>query len=163
MEILKQALNNFEKRAIESKQKGKRLDVEQINLIQKSMGMELPSWYIEMMLNYSLVNVAFEYLEYEEEDITSDISISDYNTILSEIDEAYPGLEVKSMGYINFGICLQGSGDPIFINLKENNNPSVIRIFHDGIIENGRIDENGGNKLADKLSEFLNRAEFENY
>ena len=161
MEILKIALDNFEKRSAASKQKGKRLDRKQINIIQESMGMKLPNWYVDMMLNHDLTDIMFEYLEYDNE--KSGISISSYNTILSEINDAYPGLGIKSMGYINFGECLQGSGDPIFINLKENDNPPVIRVYHDGTIENGIIDKNGGNKLADNLSDFLNKAEFDNF
>lgn len=163
MEILKTALSDFIKRSIESKQKGKRLDVEQINLIQESMGIELPDWYVEMMLNYDLTNLEFDYLEDDDEDMKSSISISDFNTIQSEINDAHPGLEIKSMGYVNFGTCLEGSGDPIFINIKGNDNPPVVRVYHDGIIENGIIDEDGGNKLADRLSDFFNRAEIYSY
>jgi hypothetical protein len=159
---LKIAINSFIKRSIESNQQGKRLDVEQIALIQESMEMELPNWYVEMMLNHDLINIEFEYLEYENEDMKSSISISNFNTIQSEINEAYPGLEIKSMGYINFGTCLEGSGNPIFINLKENDNTPVIRVYHDGIIKDGIIDEDGGNKLADNLSDFFDKSEFEN-
>ena len=160
MEVLKKSLTNFIKRSIKAKQAGSSLNQEQINTIQKAMDMELPNWYVEMMLNYNLTNIEFTFLE---DEYKSDIAISDYDTILSEINEAHPGLDIKPMGFVNFGTCLQGSGDPIFINLKENNNPAVIRIYHDGIIENEIIDENGGNKLADKLSDFFDNALFETY
>jgi len=162
MKTLKIAINSFIKRSIESNQQGKRLDVEQIALIQESMEMKLPDWYAAMMLNHDLIDIEFEYLECEDEGMKSSISISNFNTIQSETNEAYPGLDIKSMGYINFGTCLEGSGNPIFINLKENHNPSVVRLYHDGIIKDGIIDEDGGNKLTDNLSDFFDRAEFEN-
>lgn len=161
MSELKLAIESYTKRKEEIKLKGKNLSLDELSDIQKSMDITLPNWYIEMMLNGFLINTEFEYKEYDDDDYRSDIKISDYKTILSEINEAYPGIEIKSMGYINFGVCLQGSGDQIFINLLENNNPQVLRIYHNCyIIDNGKVSKEGMNILANSLSNFFNRAEF---
>ena len=162
MKKLELAIINFIQKAKSTNQVGANLNQMQLDEIAKSMKMKLPKWYEKLMCESSIINIKFEYQEYE--DYKSHISIANFKTIMNEINEAYPGVAIKELGYVNFGTCLEGSGDPIFINLKEESNPFVVRVYHDGLFfENGKIDEDSGKILANKLSVFFEKTEFLNY
>lgn len=161
MKKLELAIQNFIEKAKSTNQVGTNLSQLELDEIAKSMNMELPEWYKKIMCECSIVDIEFDYSEYEDsEGYESSIAISDFEIIMSETNDAYPGCAIKELGYVNFGDCLQGSGDPIFINLKEEN-PKVVRIFHDGaLLENGIVDEDSGNILASELADFLQNAIF---
>ncbi len=60
-----------------------------------------------------------------------DLKIFGENKILDEANEFYPGLAVKKDGFIPVAGCLQGSGDPYFININDGANGPLYRIYHD--------------------------------
>ena len=161
MKNLDLVIKDFIKKAKNTNQIGTNLSQTELDEIAKSMNIELPEWYKKLMHESSIVDIEFDYSEYEDaEGYESSIAISDFEIIMSETNDAYPGCAIKELGYVNFGDCLQGSGDPIFINLKEEN-PKVVRIFHDGgLLENGKFDEDSGNILASDLAVFFENAIF---
>ena len=60
-----------------------------------------------------------------------------YDEKMSE-DEAinyYPGIVVKSLGFIPVASCELGSGDPYFINLNDGKRGPLYRIYHDEVVD----------------------------
>ncbi len=53
----------------------------------------------------------------------------------SESNDFYPGLIVKADGYVPIGGCLIGSGDPYFINIRDQQPGPVYRIYHDSVFD----------------------------
>lgn len=52
---------------------------------------------------------------------------------LSEATEAEPGKSFARRGYVPVGACLNGSGDPYFIDVSVDlDDPKLVRIVHDG-------------------------------
>ncbi|WP_342806048.1 hypothetical protein [Alteromonas sp. M12] len=65
------------------------------------------------------------------------VDIYIFNDAMSE-DEAnncYPGIGVKSSGYIPVAGCQSGTGDPYFININEGDGGSFYRIYHDEVFD----------------------------
>lgn len=52
---------------------------------------------------------------------------------VSEANEFYPGLVVKADGYVPIAGCAEGSGDPYFIRLQDQQPGPVYRIYHDSV------------------------------
>jgi hypothetical protein len=51
----------------------------------------------------------------------------------SESNEFYPGLVVKADGYVPIAGCAEGSGDPYFIRIQDQQPGPVYRIYHDTV------------------------------
>jgi hypothetical protein len=60
-----------------------------------------------------------------------DLKLFDESEILEEANEFYPGVAVIKDGFIPVASCLQGSGDPYFININDGINGCLYRIYHD--------------------------------
>jgi hypothetical protein len=52
-----------------------------------------------------------------------------------EACEFYPGLIVKEDGFVPIGQDLTGSGDPYFINTRDDSAGPVYRIYHDSVAD----------------------------
>lgn len=157
MNNLETALKQFIEKAENINAKGKALRQEQVRILQQSTDLVLPDWYTNMVLNYPIFGIELEIYEAEYEN-KSIIEISSFQNLLNESNEAYPGLEARKYGYINFGSCLQGSGDPIFINLTIGDNPPVVRLYHDDLLKDKTLENGGGHIIANSISEFLTEA-----
>ena len=79
-------------------------------------------------------------LEGKEIEIPEDIDLSELGAnfvILDELDiqkeseDLYPGIVVAKEGFVPVGGCLEGSGDPYFINLNDGAEGPLYRIYHD--------------------------------
>ena len=80
-----------------------------------------------------------------------DLKIFSEADIVKEANEFYPGLIVKKDGFIPVASCLQGSGDPYFINVNDGPNGCLYRIYHDAEM----IDDDNYN-LDDAVNIVLN-------
>jgi len=93
----------------------------------------IPEYWKEFLTTNSLVGQSCaipEQCDLSELD-GGDLKIFDENEIVNEANEFYPGLAVRKDGYIPVASCLQGSGDPYFINVNDGNNGCLYRIYHD--------------------------------
>lgn len=160
MTNLQSIISDFKKRANKAEQIGKNLSTTELNILGQKLNIELPSWYVELLTSASIVGLDFYIEEYKEEELSS-IGISGFDNILGEMIDCFPGMDVLQWGFINFGACNIGTGDPIFINLKEGINPPVYRIYHDGeTFESGIIEGANAHKIAENLSSFFKKALF---
>lgn len=80
-----------------------------------------------------------------------DLKIFSEANVVEEANEFYPGLIVKKDGFIPVASCLQGSGDPYFINVNDGANGCLYRIYHDAEM----IDDDNYN-LDDAVNIVLN-------
>lgn len=86
-----------------------------------------------------------------------DMQLMDDAQMLDEAFEAYPGIVAVPMGFVPFGMCNLGSGDPYFIRAADG---AVVRIPHDAASET-TLDTSQIELVAQSLSELLDNATFE--
>lgn len=122
-----------------------------------------PQWYAEVLMNYPLIDSCFHL---DESDDVSELGVSlkvlSPEGILSESFECYPGIAASSLGYLPFGSCLEGSGDPYFLDLTDPNsvNPRLVRIPHESVIEEV-LDERQIEVVSETLTAFFQEATIE--
>jgi len=93
----------------------------------------IPEYWKEFLKTNSLIGQCCEIPEeLDLSELGGDFKIYGENEILNEANDFYPGLAVKKDGFIPVASCLQGSGDPYFININDGINGSLYRIYHDG-------------------------------
>ncbi|WP_417884517.1 hypothetical protein [Vibrio rumoiensis] len=64
-----------------------------------------------------------------------DLYIMDESSSIQETTEYYPGMYVKSDGYVPVAGCEIGSGNPYFININDGEDGSLYCIFHDVVTD----------------------------
>ncbi|MCI0638955.1 MAG: hypothetical protein L0Y72_22915 [Gemmataceae bacterium] len=67
--------------------------------------------------------------------VGASIELLDEDSAAEEANEFYPGLVVKADGFVPIGSCLIGTGDPYFINVRDDPPGPVYRIYHDSVID----------------------------
>ena len=115
-----------------------------------------PDWYLHLVSNR---NMAGSYFSVDEDHDRSGFGVElqwmSAEQMCDEATNCFPGIVAMSLGYLPFGICLEGSGDPYF--LKVGGGPedtSVVRIPHDAV--RGEIlDETRIELIAKDLAEFF--------
>ena len=79
-------------------------------------------------------------LEGKEIDIPEEIDLSELGAnfeifdeldIRKEAEDLYPGIAVAKDGFVPVGGCLEGSGDPYFIDQNDGPAGPLYRIYHD--------------------------------
>lgn len=97
----------------------------------------VPDWLVNLLSQFPLCGSEFELAE---ENDTSGLGASvgwlDLDGILSEARDCQPGLSVLKLRFLPFGSDLTGSGDPYFLDLRDNSeDPMVVRIPHSYAVE----------------------------
>jgi len=133
---------------------------EESNLKQKLPASLIPDWYIFLLKNFPLVGVSF-CLEEEDDksEMGADLKWFGPDEIIDESSLMYPGKAVATLGYLPVASCLTGSGDPYFLNLKDNkiDNPKLMRIPHDFASDSG-YPEDAIEVVSESLSDFFSLA-----
>ncbi|MCL6603727.1 MAG: SMI1/KNR4 family protein [Paenibacillus sp.] len=133
---------------------GRTTSIGELQDLQKNINIKLPEWYFDLYSSVNLIDAEFGFREFEADgdyDGISFIIVGDIKDILDESLKYSPGMNVLEEGYIFFGSCSHGSGDPIFLNIKIENeqDPPVFRIYHD---------DNSIVQISNSLSELFNNA-----
>ena len=63
--------------------------------------------------------------------VGASIQLFDEPDAASEANDFYPGLVVKADGYVPIAGCVEGSGDPYFIRIQDQQPGPVYRVYHD--------------------------------
>ncbi|MBL0741461.1 SMI1/KNR4 family protein [Chryseolinea lacunae] len=157
---LKKSLDGFVERAKGTTAEGETVDRETLKALNERLDGILPFWFLELLATYPLVNAEFNFpLHAPDEDYDGCIQVQWARPaeIFSETVECYPGLAMKPLGYFCFGIDPSGGGNPFFIKNDGSDNPPVFQIYHDVSDDGEVIEREGMEKLADSLSDFLDK------
>lgn len=123
-----------------------------------SFGKLVPDWFLNLCTERNLAGSTFSLAE--ESDLSEmgvELKWMTAEQMVDEATNAYPGIAAIKKGYLPFGSCLEGSGDPYFLKVgKEHNDTPVVRIPHDAII-NEEVDESKVEIVAANLVEFFER------
>jgi len=149
--------NALEKRL--SALKGRRLSKGETQELTSSLKKAVPPWLTTFLSAYPIIGVSFTLSEKEDrsglgvemEWLTSD-------DMISEAKHAYPGIPALVMGYLPIGSCLSGTGDYYYISARAGEDPPVLRIPHDSVVDDEHIDESQIEIVAPSLGDFLKRA-----
>ena len=78
--------------------------------------------------------------------------------MVDEVNNFYPGIVAIKKGYLPFGVCLEGSGDPYFLRIgKGHDDTPVVRIPHDAVADE-EIDESSIEVVTSNLVEFFQKS-----
>ena len=150
---------------IESLLNGSKITKSELDSLAKNLPIEMiPPWLIEALQSYPLAGVCFSLDEnYDESGLGADLKWMSVNQMIEEALFAYPGKVVLNLGYIPVASCLVGSGDPYFLKMKGSNSddPSLVRIPHDAVAEDGSYCESEIEVVCNSLSSFFNLSEID--
>lgn len=120
----------------------------------------LPSWLLSWLLMYPVVETDFSLTDAEDNSgLGVEMKWLSPSQIISEAFEAFPGTAAAGLGYLPIGMCLEGSGDYYFLKIAIGDDPLFVRIPHDAIDAERRLREDQVEIIANRLSEFLEKAE----
>ena len=145
---------------------GKVISLAEMKDLQSRLTNPLPAWYAELLMMYPLSS---RYINYPNQ--TPGDSHEDYDSmrlaraidIYNEMEECYPGLAIRDLGYTLFASDPTGSGDPYFIKTAEGDNPPVYKVYHDVSHIGTVVEKEGMNMIAVSLAEFFNNAAVDSY
>jgi hypothetical protein len=105
-----------------------------IRLLREKLPAALvPEWLADMLKRYDLAGADFELTE--EQDLSqlgASISWMPATEMIVEANECEPGMTVVRAGFLPFGTCTVGSGDPYFLDMRQGSrDPPVVRVPHD--------------------------------
>jgi len=78
--------------------------------------------------------------------------------MIREATSLYPGIVTIKSGYVPVGECEQGSGDPFFVSFAASDDPPLMQIFHDRVVEGPDLPSDAYWAVVGSLSEFFERA-----
>jgi len=118
-----------------------------------------PEWLVEFLKSCPIIGTTIELSE--EDDLSgqgAEMLWMPAHQIVDEMVNASPGREAAPLGYLAFGSCLIGSGDPYFMDLsKGSDDPPIIRIPHVAAVREP-LDQGQIERVAVSLSELLLRS-----
>lgn len=136
-------------------------DTEEKMLRDKLPGKLVPPWLLEMLKEFPLAGVSFSMPKEEDEShMGVDLKWMIPSHVIDEALSTYPGLSVLSQGYLPIGSCLEGSGDPYFLDLREgSDDPAIVRIPHDSVPSDSQpYPEDDIELVCSTMSEFFSIA-----
>lgn len=120
----------------------------------------LPAWLVNLLRNYPLTESEFSLSEDDDaSEMGAEIKWLTPAQMISEATECFPGMAAAPIGYLPVGMCLEGSGDPYFININNGENPPPVRIPHEAIDDADALREEEIEIVSPSLSRFFKDAE----
>lgn len=137
---------------------GRKINKQELKIVDENY----PNYLLDIIKKFEVIGRG---LSLGEEQDVSGLGVEmQWMTVKEQLEEAYecyPGMLVVNRGYYPVGKCLEGSGDPYFIN-KEDNVLKLYRIYHDAIL-NDEINESEIDFVCDlKILLELNRVYLSN-
>ncbi len=119
---------------------------------QAALGGKIPAWLLDAMRDLALSEAQFCFED-------ADLKWLALPAIVEESTQLLPGKLLLPLGYLPVAECLQGSGDPYFLDLRSNDDdPALVRAAHDSV-RAGEYDLRGIDGVARSLSDFFARAQ----
>jgi hypothetical protein len=115
-----------------------------------------PDDVLGFIAEYPIIGVAFSLSENDDESgMGVEMRVLSPSEAIDEAKMAYPGISAVQRGYLPFGMCLAGSGDPYFVHCPTQR---LVRIPHDAAIED-QLDESSIEVVASSVRRFFQLAE----
>ena len=92
-----------------------------------------PDWLANVLRRYRLADTSFDLTEAQDlSGLGAEVNWLPVKHMIREACDMEPGFTVVRSGFIPFGQCAIGTGDPFFFDMRGgSNNPSVVRVPHD--------------------------------
>lgn len=121
---------------------GKCIDEEQAQkLREKFSGVDYVEDWIKLQEGLNLIYQVFELPpEKDQSGFGTNMEVLNGDEQIQEAFDFYPGIAAVKNGYLPFANCLNGSGDPYFINYNSDSF-NIYRIPHHAVLEDNTIDE----------------------
>ena len=120
----------------------------------------LPQWLLNLMATYPVIGARFRLSENQDQSgLGVDMKWLTPGQMVSEAKEAQPGIAAAVSSYLPIGMCLQGSGDPYFLQAGSGEDPPVVRIPHQALDGEYRLQEDQVEIVSENLSKFLSETE----
>ena len=115
----------------------------------------IPEYWRNFIIANDIIGCDFEVSEEDDlSELGADIRIMNIEQCISEATECYPGIVALKEGYVPVAMCLAVSGDYYYIKIKEGENGSLYRIYHDAV-EGETIANNGIEKVLSSYASLL--------
>lgn len=135
---------------------GHPLEMKGLMRLQSEFGLALPSFLVSDLLLYPLTGLVFSLDdEQDESGLGAEFRWMSLDEMIDEATVVYPGISAIRQGFLPVGICLEGTGDPYFLRVKDG---VLVRIPHDAVVNN-ELDVNRVEKVATSLKDLVEIAE----
>jgi hypothetical protein len=93
----------------------------------------VPDWLVDALRRYRLADTHFEFTEAQDlSGLGADVRWLPVKHMIGEACDLEPGFTVVRSGFLPFGGCAIGTGDPFFLDMRSgSNDPPVVRVPHD--------------------------------
>ena len=119
---------------------------------QAALGNQIPRWLLDAMRDLPLSEAQFSFEDF-------DLKWLALPALVEESTQLLPGKLLLPLGYLPVAECLQGTGDPYFLDLRTNSDdPALVRAAHDSV-RAGEYDLRGIEGVARSLSDFFARVQ----
>ena len=128
----------------------------QLELLQHEFHDLVPQWFLHLVANSKLTGSSFS-IQAGQDRSTLGVELQwmSAEQVVDEATNCYPGIIATGLGYLPFGICLEGSGDPYFLKFGDGQKDTpVVRIPHDAVRDEN-LDESRIELVAIDLAEFF--------
>ena len=126
--------------------------------LASALGRPLPDWLTVLLQDYPLSGAELSWQAHpsdDEFDGRRDIILANPEAMARESTEFTPGAEILPLGYVCIAADGDGTGDPYFISLDEDD-PPVYQVHHEDDPAEHQIGPHTATRVADHLSDFLN-------
>ncbi|MFS0862117.1 SMI1/KNR4 family protein [Fredinandcohnia sp. 179-A 10B2 NHS] len=137
---------------------------DEITLLKKELGENLPDWLIQLMTSFPICSsqLFIPYtVEGDDEEYELLIDLLDPEEMIVENKHAIPGCAVFDRGYLCIGVESR-IGDSYAINIYEGNNPPVYLLNHEYGEETEKI-INNKELVIEQLSDLFSLATLRNH
>ncbi len=105
------------------------MSADQLELVSGALGLQVPDELVSAICLHPIVGLDFSLDEkHDESGMGVEMRVMTASQIIDEGAESQPGITASCAGYLPIGMCLEGSGDPYFLNTR---NGALVRIYHD--------------------------------
>jgi hypothetical protein len=93
----------------------------------------LPDWLVDALQRYKLAGTEFDLTEAQDlSGLGADVRWLPARQMIGEACDLEPGATILRSGFLPFGGCAIGTGDPFFFDLRDGSrNPPIVRVPHD--------------------------------
>lgn len=139
---------------------GRVLTAAEVGELKTAFPFTIPEWLAGLLMNYPLAESEWSLSEEDDEtELGVEMRWLTPSQMINEALETFPGIAASPRGYLPVGMCLEGTGDPYFINVGDGDNPPLVRIPHEAVDENDALLEEQVEVVCSQLSEFFEQAD----